>query len=80
MTHEERAREIVKRMVDDHTILDDVPDRGWVSIKIHELEQSIAAALSLAAQEAEEPYIWSYSPAMAQAKIDELNAILKFKK
>lgn|SRR3990167_2795849 len=52
MTHEEQAREIVKRMADDHPLLDDVPDRGWMSIKAQELEQSIAAALEQAAQEA----------------------------
>lgn len=42
MTHDAQARALVQAMRDDSTILDDLPDSGWVSVKIEDLVVHIA--------------------------------------
>ncbi|MFN3075357.1 MAG: hypothetical protein ABT940_00470 [Alphaproteobacteria bacterium] len=72
--HATRAREIVdkinsqrNRIAGGYEIPRDEP--GPVAL--------IAAALTRAAEEAHEAHVWEVSPAMAQAKIDQLNAQLQ---
>lgn len=45
MTPDDQARALEKAMRDDCTILDDLPDKGWVSVRVESLVERIASAL-----------------------------------
>lgn len=45
MTNEERARaeEFIKQLRDDVSLLDDLPDKGWATVKVSDLIQAVEA-------------------------------------
>ena len=41
MTERERAEEFVKKLRNDVSLLDDLPDKGWAAVKVSDLIQAV---------------------------------------